>query len=141
MKKKLLLGAISAIVCLAGISIYHFCFVLAGNTTESREKILNTSIAKGKEWSIAKEMELDDYIISAAYSADNKASIAIFEPTANGRYQFSTATNRDSDEIIISGVMINGNWYDLVWFYGAQTEYAEIVYTIKGEKQDALERV
>lgn len=31
---------------------------------------------------------------------------------------------------------INGEWYDLFWFNGAQTEYAEIIYTVNGEKSE-----
>ena len=49
---------------------------------------------------IAKELELGGYIVSGAYSADNKSTLAIFEPTGNGDYKFSTSTNRNnSDEI------------------------------------------
>ena len=40
--------------------------------------------------------------------------------------------------IIISGTIINGEWYDLFWFNGAQTEYAEIIYTINGVKKETL---
>ena len=73
-----------------------------------------------------------------AYSADNKSTLAIFEPIGNGDYKFSTSTNRNSDEIIVGGVAINGEWYDLIWFNGAKTEYAEITYTINGQVQDTL---
>lgn len=138
MKKKLLSGIVAIMVCLIGISVYHFRFVPAGNTTESRENILNTTSSKGKEWSIAEEMELDGCIISAAYSTDYKSLIAVFEPTLNGGYQFSSSTSRDGDEIIVGGAMINGNWYDLIWFNGAQTEYAEITYTVNGSQQEAF---
>ena len=68
----------------------------------------------------------------------NKSTLAIFEPTGNGDYKFSTSTNRNSDEIIVGGVAINGEWYDLIWFNGAKTEYAEITYTINGQVQDTL---
>ena len=87
---------------------------------------------------VAKELELGGYIVSGAYSADNKSTLAIFEPTGNGDYKFSTSTNRNSDEIIVGGVAINGEWYDLIWFNGAKTEYAEITYTINGQVQDTL---
>ena len=39
---------------------------------------------------------------------------------------------------LIGGAAINGSWYDLIWFNGAQTEYAEIIYTIDGKKRDTL---
>ena len=87
---------------------------------------------------VAKELELGGYIVSGAYSTDNKSTLAIFEPTGNGDYKFSTSTNRNSDEIIVGGVAINGEWYDLIWFNGAKTEYAEITYTINGQVQDTL---
>ena len=93
---------------------------------------------QGNEWTIAKELELGGYIVSGAYSADNKSTLSIFEPTGNGDYKFSTSTNRNSDEIIVGGVAINGEWYDLIWFNGAKTEYAEITYTINGQVQDTL---
>ena len=109
-----------------------------GDTITSRESILNTAISKGNEWTIAKELELGGYIVSGAYSTDNKSTLAIFEPTGNGDYKFSTSTNRNSDEIIVGGVAINGEWYDLIWFNGAKTEYAEITYTINGQVQDTL---
>ena len=99
---------------------------------------MNTAISKGNEWTIAKELELGGYIVSGAYSTDNKSTLAIFEPTGNGDYKFSTSTNRNSDEIIVGGVAINGEWYDLIWFNGAKTEYAEITYTINGQVQDTL---
>ena len=68
----------------------------------------------------------------------NKSTLAIFEPTGNGDYKFSTSTNRNSDEIIVGGVAINGEWYDLIWFNGAKTEYAEITYTYGGKKQEPI---
>ncbi|MDD7642755.1 MAG: hypothetical protein PUK75_09835 [bacterium] len=138
MKKRLLYGAVIIVICLVSIFVYRSFFVPTGNTIESREKILNDSISKGKEWSIAKEIKIEDYIISAACSTDHKASLAVFQPTVNGGYKFLTFTTRNEDEIIIGGAAINGSWYDLVWFNGAQTEYAEIIYTIDGKKQDTL---
>ena len=34
--------------------------------------------------------------------------------------------------------MANGAWYDLVWFQGAETEYAEVTYTVGGQEQQPL---
>lgn len=136
-KKKFLLGVLFLIVSIIGISACCMS-VPAGNSIQSRERLLNTTISKGNEWTIAKELELDGYIISAAHSADNKSALAIFEPTANDKYKLLTSTNREKDEIVIDGAIINGNWYDLIWFNGAQTEYAEITYTIDGQSQDTM---
>ena len=85
--------------------------------------IINSGTAGGME----PELEIFDTV-----------TLAIFEPTGNGDYKFSTSTNRNSDEIIVGGVAINGEWYDLIWFNGAKTEYAEITYTINGQVQDTL---
>ena len=136
--KKWLLIISATVICVAAAFLYFFSLTPKGDTITSRESILNTAISKGNEWTIAKELELGGYIVSGAYSTDNKSTLAIFEPTGNGDYKFSTSTNRKSDEIIVGGVAINGEWYDLIWFNGAKTEYAEITYTINGQVQDTL---
>ena len=133
--KKWLLIISATVICVAAAFLYFFSLTPKGDTITSRESILNTAISKGNEWTIAKELELGGYIVSGAYSADNKSTLAIFEPTGNGDYKFSTSTNRNSDEIIVGGVAINGEWYDLIWFNGAKTEYAEITYVLIGLMQ------
>lgn len=130
-----------AVLCLAGlaaVSLYFWHSVPKGGTQESRERILNDAISKGSGWTIAKELELDGYIISGACSADHKSTLAVFEPVGNGACRFSTSTNRNGEEIIVGGAVINGAWYDLIWFAGAETEYAEITYTINGRQKDTL---
>ncbi len=138
MKKKMLLIGLVTIACVVGILICCAYSSSDGKTIESREELLDNAISTGESWSIAKEIEIDGYIISAAYSTDNKSTIAVFKPELNGRYEFSTSTNRNSDEIIIGGAIINEDWYDLIWFNGAQTEYAEIIYTINGKESKPL---
>lgn len=123
-----------AVLCLGAISLYFWHSVPKGDTRESRERILNDAISKGNGWTIAKELELDGYIISGAYSTDHKSTLAVFEPTGNGGYRFRTSTNRNAEEIIVDGVVINGAWYNLFWFSGAETEYAEITYTVNGQE-------
>ena len=108
-----------------------------GSTVQSREELLE-NIPKGTDWKIAKETEFKNYIISGMYSSDGKSGIAVFEPLDNGKYKMSSREWRENDEIIISGYIIDGIWYDLVWFNGAQTEYAEIIYTIDGEVQEPV---
>lgn len=137
MKKNLFLIGLILAVCI-GFLMNHICSLPLGKTVQSREKILNNSISKGKGWTIAKELKLDDCIISGAYSTDNKAALAVFMPTKIGNYRFITSTNRDHDDIILSGAMINGEWYDFIWFQGAQTEYAEITYSINGQVQNTM---
>ncbi len=138
MKKKNLLFALVVVLCIAFAFIYFISAKPKGDTIESRESILNTSIDKGKDWTIVKEIEIDGHIISAAYSSDNKSTLAVFKPTRNDRYELSTSTNRNNEEIIIGGAIINGAWYDLFWFNGAKTEYAEITYTVNGQEKDKL---
>ena len=138
MKKKLGLYVLILFVCLVGIFIYYFNSSPDGDTIESREALLNDAISGGSDWTIAKETEIDDYIISCAYSTDGKSTIAVFEPVSNRKYKFSTSTNRDNEDIIVGGAVINGDWYDLVWFNGAQTEYAEVIYTVNGVRKEAL---
>lgn len=136
MKKKPLLIVLAVVICVAAVFIYFFCAAPKGDTIESRENMLNKAISRGNDWTIAKETELDGYIISAAYSTNSKSTLAVFEPIGNGKYKFNTSTNRSDEEIIIGGTVINGKWYDLIWFNGARTEYAEITYTINGQMQD-----
>lgn len=136
MKKKYLLYMLIPIICIICVGAYLSNSALNGDTLESREALLNHAIAKGNEWTIAKEIEIDGYIISGAYSANGKSTIAVFEPTSNKKYKFSSSTTRDSEEIILGRAFINGEWYDLFWFNGAQTEYAEIIYTVNGEKSE-----
>lgn len=135
MKKKFLLPILIIIVC---IIVYFIWSQPSGDTVESREQILNNEIEKGNDWTISKEIVIEGYIISGAYSADDKSTLAIFEPISNNKYKFVTSTNRDNDKIIISGFTINGDWYDLIWFNGAQTQYAEVIYTLDGQMHDTL---
>ena len=91
MKKKLIIIS-AAILCIACIYIYHLCRYLAGDTAESREEILNTAVQKGSDWSIVKETEIDNYIISAACNSDNMALLAVFEPKSDKGYSFVNST-------------------------------------------------
>ena len=79
--KKWLLIISATVICVAAAFLYFFSLTPKGDTITSRESILNTAISKGNEWTIAKELELGGYIVSGAYSADNKSTLAIFEPT------------------------------------------------------------
>ena len=125
------------LICVAGILVY-FVSLPKGNTVESREDLLDDAIRGESEWTIVKEIKIDDYIISCGYSENNKATITVFVPTTNGRYKFLTSTSRHNKEIIIGGVNINNDWYDLIWFNGAQTEYAEVTYTYNNEEEKTI---
>jgi len=138
MKKKYVLYVLIPLICIIGAFLYVSNLSPKGDTIESREALLNNAISGSKDWTIIKENKIDDYIISCAYSASGQSTIAVFEPMSNGKYKFSTANNRDNTDIIIGGAIINGEWYDLIWFNGAQTEYAEILYTVNGAPKEPL---
>lgn len=121
-----------------GLCFCRFLRSPGGETVESRQEMLNAAISKGRDWTILKELELEDCVVSAAYSADRKCTLAVFEPQGEGAYRLRTTTTRDADQIIIAGTMANGAWYDLVWFQGAGTEYAEVTYTVGGQEQQPL---
>ena len=135
-KKVIIVAVIGAMIVLLIPMFFHSS--LKGDTVESREALLDNVISGGNDWKIVKEKEVGGYIISCAYSVDGKSTIAVFKPASNGKYEFSTSTNRDNKDIIIGGALINGEWYDLVWFNGAQTEYAEIIYTVNGVSKEAI---
>ena len=138
MNRKGLLAAAAVVVCLGAGFLYQAFQTPDGSTRESREELLNASLEKGEGWSIVQEKELEDRIISAASSSDGRSTIAVFEPEPGGGYRFSTSTNRYKEEIVIGGTVVDGTWYDLIWFGGAQTEYAEVRYTVGGERRDPL---
>ena len=110
-------------------------FAPAGNTLADREKILNKALSAGSGWTISREKELDGFVISAAVSQEGKACLAVFEPTEKGGYTLSTSASQDKDKVLVTGAKILENWYDLIWFQGAETEYAEVRYTIAGLEQ------
>lgn len=138
MNKKRLLYVLIPLICVIGVLLYFSSIMPKGNTVESREKLLDNAISKGDNWAISKETEIDSRIVSCAYSTNGKSAVAVFEPTSNGKYRLSTSINRENKDIIIGGAAINGEWYDLVWFNGAQTEYAEITYTVNGVRKETL---
>ena len=139
MKKRLLITGVILIVTIIAVAVfYNLASPTKGTTIESREELINTAISTGTNWSIITETETEGYIISAACSTDAKVSLVIFKPDGNGGYDFQSSTNRNADEIIMSSVVINQNSYDLVWFNGSQTEYAELIYVIGNQAQEAL---
>ncbi len=108
-----------------------------GSTLESREQLLE-SLPRGFKWKIASETELGNHIVSGIYSRDNKSGIALFMPNGDKEYRLLARQWRDTDDIIISNFVVDNVWYDIVWFNGAQTEYAEITYTYDGKKHEPI---
>ena len=135
MKKAILIGIIIIAVLIAAFLGYQYFTEPKGDTVAGREALLEE--AKGGEWQIQTETELEGYIVSGAYS-DKEVAIAVFAPEGEGKYRLQTTTVREPEEIIISGSMIDDKWYDLIWFNGTQSEYAEVVYTTGGEEQEPV---
>lgn len=128
MKKKITVAfCVLAFLCV-GYALFQYCFAPDGNTVESREQILKNT-PNGTEWNISVEQEFQDYLLCGIYSQNGKSGIAIFEPKYNGYKLVSREWRDSSDEIIISGFIADGVWYDLIWFNGASTNYAELTYT------------
>ena len=109
-RKKWLPAVLAVAVCVAVACIFAFSSAPGGETVESRQEMLNAAISKGGDWTILKELELEDCVVSAAYSADRKCALAVFEPQGNGTYKLRTSTTRDADQIIVTSPMENGVW-------------------------------
>lgn len=128
MKKRTLIIITILLLLFTGYGLFQYLSIPDGNTVESREQLLKDS-PKGVSWNIAVEKNFQDFILSGIYSSNGKSGIAVFEPD-DDRYKLVSKEWRDSsDEIIISGFTVNGTWYDLVWFHGAETKTAELTYT------------
>ena len=137
LKKKWLIIILVVSLLFLGVTTYKYLSVPNGQTVESREQLLE-GIPKGSEWQISTEQSFNDLIVSGIYSADGKSGVAIFEPTGNGKYKLSSREWRENDRIVISGYLFESIWYDVVWFNGAETQYAEITYTVNGVKQKPI---
>lgn len=116
---------IAFILCLG---IYHYVTRPDGSTVASREEMLD-GVPKGSHWSIAEELEIDDYIISGAYDTEGNSAVVVFEPVGNGRYKLQTLTKKSSSEVILTSAYTANAIYDVAWFNGASTEYAEVTCT------------
>ena len=136
MKKQILIFVI-IFAFIVGFGAIQYFSRPDGSTLESREEIC-AEFPKGKDWKIAIEQELNDYIISGIYSGYDESGLAVFEPKGNGKYKLQTRVFRDNDRIITTSSYIGGQWYDIVWFNGAKTDYAEITYTLDGVKQEPI---
>ena len=136
MKKYIIVFAV-ILATIVGIGVVKYFKKPDGSTLESREEIC-AEFPRGKDWKIAIEQELNDYIISGIYSRDGMSGIAVFEPYGNGKYKLLSREWRDQDEIIITGTIIDQQWYGIVLFNGAKTDYAEIAYTYDGKKQEPI---
>lgn len=130
-KKKITIIACIVISLLVVLAIFQYYLTPKGNSIESREKILRNT-PEGTQWNIAVEQKFQDYLLCGIYSNNGKSGVAVFEPNDNGYKLVSREWRQSSDEIVISGFIIDGVWHDIVWFNGAPTKYAELTYTEAG---------
>ena len=102
---------------------------------KSRAELIS-ELYGGEDYVICAEAAIDDYIINAAYGPNGKASLITFEPEGNGRYGIQSTVNRDISQIIMGMAVVDGNVYELIWFGGAETEYALVTCTdnVSGEE-------
>lgn len=136
MKQKGFIIVIAIALAILGYGAYEYYSRPDGSTVERREELLRDT-PKGAEWNISQEQELEDYLLSSIY-CDSKSGIAVFEPIGDGKYKLISREWRNSEEIIVSGLPINGEWYDLIWFNGAKTNYAEITYSVSGIENEPI---
>lgn len=106
-----------------------------GSTLESRQERISIR-NNGEDWTIDKELVIGDYIISSAYSSENKASLVTFKADGKDGYSLQSTVKRNMDEIITDTVNIDGKGYVLITFMGAETEYALVTCTdnVSGEE-------
>lgn len=125
--KKVMLIAVICVVALSVISVVVMQMSKPnGNTLEEREELLREN-RDCKGMSIATETQIGDYIICGIYKSA-EAGIAVFEQTGNG-YKLQRTIIKDKNQVIISPEYLNGKWYQLVWFNGAETKSAEVTIT------------
>lgn len=129
-----IISAVLILIIITGLMDYK---KYDGSTLESRERIISEA-QDSRQWKISVEKEYDNFIISGIYDDSGKSGIAVFSPNKRGGYSLCSRVIREADKIIVTGTSIDNVWYDIVWFNGAQTEYAEIVYNVNGKEQETI---
>ena len=136
MKNKVYLIIIVAILAVSAYGAYRYYSKPNGSTVESREELLN-STSEGIKWKIAQEQKLEDYLVSSIYSS-TKSGIAVFKANGDEKYKLAFKKWGNSDEIVTYELIIGEEWYDLIWFNGAETAYAEIIYSVDGAENEPI---
>ena len=124
--KRVLLFVISIVAILAMALVAIEISKPNGTSISEREELLREN-SDCKIMNIATELQLDNYILCGIYD-ENKAGIAIFELSGKG-YKLQRTELRDKSRVISSTEYLNGEWYQLAWFNGADTKTAEIIIT------------
>lgn len=128
------------IILIIGILVSYFVYKskINGSTIESRELRLKQISNLGESTNIDEEIIIDDYIFSGYITKNNRYGLAVFTPAGNGKYDFQTNVNSNNDELIFLPYVINGKAYNLFWANKADLDYAEIIYTIDGNKGEII---
>ncbi len=134
-KKEMILFPIIVVGLIALILVIIFTNgnknTLTGSTQESREQILNSQSDSAK-WLIARELELDKYMVCGT-TYGNQSGIALFTKTNETNYKYQSHMWNDSDTVLLTTAYVSetDTNYNVSWFNGAVTEYAEFIYTAK----------
>lgn len=134
MKKWMALCAVVLLLC--GGMLFRHTAALKGDTVESREAILRNR-PKNIPWNIAVEQAMEGHLL-CGITAGQKTGIAVFTPERDGYGLLSSRWLDRPDSIVIDHAVMGGKMYDLIWFNGAQTEYAELTYTEPGKRPETL---
>ncbi|MBM6828161.1 hypothetical protein H9X85_00780 [Anaerotignum lactatifermentans] len=122
------------ILLLAIICCWTVLHAPDGKTRESREKLLE-DLPKGIQWTIEEETNIEDYIISGAYSTDGSAALVVFAPTSSGGWQQQTRVIREDEDVLLQQAVINGKYYDIAWISGISTTKGEMRYDAGGTEE------
>lgn len=129
---------ISFIIIVIIITIFIIPNVNGCDTLENRELRLREISNLGEVTNIDQELTIDGYIISGYTTKNNIHGLAVFAPTNNGKYEFQTNINRQSDKLILLTTTINQTLYNVFWANKANLDYAEITYTIDSKTGETL---
>lgn len=134
MRRRTWVAAPGALILLAAcLLIYHAASRNDAATVEDRERRLQEAMPDGS-WTIVHETEVEGYLLSGARGGRGQSALAVFEPIGGGRYQLREAVSHGAG-VITNNVRIQDTWYDVIWFGGAVTEYAEVSYVVGRESQ------
>lgn len=108
---------------------------------ESAMKIREERIQKahGEDWKVHSETQIGEFVFSAAYSQE-EIGIKVFPPSENkdGRPTLATPFYFTEANCISQEFRYDGIYYYLFWTNRSDVDYAEITYTVDGEKQEPI---
>ena len=130
-KKIIIIATVAVALCVLGVALFRHSQTPRGNTIESRVEILREALPNSTYLSIATEKKVEDYLICGIHS-ETQTGIAVFQQKGSENYKFVSVYCLGANEIVTTTCRIQDQWYNLIWFDGCATEYAEVIYTIDG---------